>query len=305
MEAVATSKRRECHPSLPSWNLQVPHSHLLVPALSIAQSSGPPPLNTFNRERSTTVVSLGTQLHGALGDLAFTDTTCNCDDADTVKVTGTYHGKLNFKKRSCSTDCIYSSLFFLCFQGTGVTKVKIKQKEKEGIAEKRSGRRGPSSVWGSGAAGVACALAATVGLGGSDFSYLWQLGFAASFSTKLSDTVASEIGKAYGTTTYLVTTGKVVPRGTEGAVSLEGTLAGLSASLLFCTLAYNLNQVTARDALICIIGSQFANLLESYAGATLQDKKGFEWLNNDVVNVLNISFGAALAIAVSYACNFL
>ncbi|KAI5079378.1 hypothetical protein GOP47_0004857 [Adiantum capillus-veneris] len=185
--------------------------------------------------------------------------------------------------------------------GTGVTKVKIKQKEKEGIAEKRSGKRGPSSVWGSGAAGIACAIAAIIGLGGSDFSYLWQLGFAASFATKLSDTVSSEIGKAYGTTTYLVTTLEVVPRGTEGAVSLEGTLAGLSASLLFCALAYNLSQVTARDALICIIGSQVANLIESYAGATLQDKKGFEWLNNDVVNVLNISFGAALAIAASYS----
>lgn len=196
-------------------------------------------------------------------------------------------------------------LVFYFVLGTGVTKVKIKQKEKEGIAEKRSGKRGPSSVWGSGAAGIVCAIAAIMDLGGSDLSYLWQLGFAASFATKLSDTVSSEIGKAYGRTTYLVTTLKVVPRGTEGAMSLEGTLAGLSASFLFCALAYNLNQVTARDALICILASQLANLIESYAGATLQERKGFEWLNNDVVNVLNICFGAALAIAASCAYNML
>ncbi|KAH7425386.1 hypothetical protein KP509_11G051800 [Ceratopteris richardii] len=189
--------------------------------------------------------------------------------------------------------------------GTGVTKLKIKQKEREGIAEKRSGKRGPSSVWGSGAAGIVCAIAAITGLGGSDLSYFWQLGFVASFATKLSDTISSEVGKAYGTTTYLVPSMKIVPRGTEGAVSLEGTLAGLSACIIFCAIAYNINEVTGRDALICVVASQVANLLESYLGATLQDRKGFEWLNNDVVNVVNISFGAILAIAASYASGVL
>lgn len=180
--------------------------------------------------------------------------------------------------------------------GTGVTKVKIKQKEKEGIAEKRSGKRGPSNVWGSGAAGIACAVAAIAGLGGLHSFQLWQLGFIASFATKLSDTVSSEIGKAYGKTTYLVTTLKPVQRGTEGAISLEGTFAGLAASLLFSLLALQVHQVTVRGAVICVVASQVANLFESYAGAILQDKEGFEWLNNDVVNVLNISMGALLAI---------
>lgn len=196
-------------------------------------------------------------------------------------------------------------LVFYFVLGTGVTKIKIKQKEREGIAEKRSGKRGPASVWGSGAAAIACAIAAIMGLGGSRLLYFWQLGFAASFATKLSDTVSSEIGKAYGRTTYLVTSLKVVPRGTEGAVSLEGTLAGLSASLVFCALAYIVNQVSARDALICIVASQTANFLESYAGAAIQDKKGFEWLNNDAVNVINVSFGATLAIAACYVCSIL
>eukprot|EP00854_Cymbomonas_tetramitiformis_P013834 gene13834-16349_t len=47
---------------------------------------------------------------------------------------------------------------------------------------------------------------------------------------ELSDTVSSEVGKAYGKTTYLSTTFKTVPRGTEGAVSLEGTVAGAGAA---------------------------------------------------------------------------
>ncbi|KAH7290284.1 hypothetical protein KP509_30G040700 [Ceratopteris richardii] len=180
--------------------------------------------------------------------------------------------------------------------GTAVTKVKIKQKEKEGIAEKRSGKRGPASVWGSGLAGMFCALAAIVGLGGVKHFQLWQLGFVASFATKLSDTVSSEIGKAFGRTTYLVTTLKPVQRGTEGAISLEGTGAGLVASILLSLFAYRIHQVTIQGAAICIVASQLANLFESYAGATLQDTDGLKWLNNDVINVLNISFGAALAI---------
>eukprot|EP00250_Pteridium_aquilinum_P028120 c36620_g1_i1 orf=69-1043(+) len=180
--------------------------------------------------------------------------------------------------------------------GTAATKVKIKQKEKEGIAEKRSGKRGPSSVWGSGMAGIVCAIAAIAGLGGPESFRLWQLGFVSSFATKLSDTVSSEIGKAYGKTTYLVTTLRPVQRGTEGAISLEGTLAGLTASLFFSLIACKIHQVTVRGAVMCVVASQVANLFESYAGATLQDKEGFEWLNNDVINVLNISLGAVLAI---------
>ena len=83
-------------------------------------------------------------------------------------------------------------------QGTAVTKLKITQKEAQGVAEKRRGRRGPGSVIGSSAAGCVCSLLSIYGIGGPAFSGLWQLGFVASFCTKLSDTVSSEIGKAYG-----------------------------------------------------------------------------------------------------------
>ena len=90
----------------------------------------------------------------------------------------------------------------MCAQGTAATKVKISQKEAMGVAEKRRGRRGPGSVIGSSAAGCVCALLSVYGVGGVAYVQLWKLGFVASFCTKLSDTVSSEIGKAYGKTTY-------------------------------------------------------------------------------------------------------
>lgn len=33
--------------------------------------------------------------------------------------------------------------------GSAVTKIKMKEKEEAGIAEKRGGARGPENVWGS------------------------------------------------------------------------------------------------------------------------------------------------------------
>ncbi|KAK1582311.1 hypothetical protein Q3G72_013903 [Acer saccharum] len=180
--------------------------------------------------------------------------------------------------------------------GTAVTKVKMAQKEAQGVAEKRKGRRGPGSVIGSSAAGCVCAFMSIYGVGGEAFSQLWQLGFVASFCTKLSDTVSSEIGKAYGKTTYLVTTLKVVPRGTEGAVSVEGTFAGILASIILAFVGCLMGKINALEAVICVIASQIANLGESIIGAVLQEKDGFRWLNNDVVNVINISLGSILAV---------
>ena len=70
---------------------------------------------------------------------------------------------------------------------------------------------------GSAATGLVCAICAAQGdsfLGLS--SNLYILGFVASLATKLADTFASEIGKAYGKTTFLITTLERVEPGTEG-----------------------------------------------------------------------------------------
>ena len=53
----------------------------------------------------------------------------------------------------------------------------------------------------------------------------------------------SHMLQAYGQTTYLVTTLKRVSRGTEGAISMEGTLAGAGAALGFAALAATIGQV--------------------------------------------------------------
>jgi uncharacterized protein (TIGR00297 family) len=97
-------------------------------------------------------------------------------------------------------------------------------------------------------------------------------------------------------TRYLVTTMSTVPRGTEGAVSLEGTLAGLLASVILSAVACALNLTDQTGTVICVVTAQIANLCESFIGAALQGHEGYEWITDGVVNIVNIMIGATLAI---------
>ncbi len=198
----------------------------------------------------------------------------------------------------------YTVVLFYFLMGSAVTKVGIAQKEAEGIAEKRSGARGPENVWGSAFTAALCALG--IGFCLSFFSpspsisiiiRLLALGYVASFSTKLSDTCASEIGKAYGQRTFLITTLQPVPRGTEGAISLEGTLAGMIASVAIAVVGWAVGLITPGGILICILAAFIATNIESVIGATLQTQ--VKWLSNELVNVVNTLIGAIAAIAIS------
>jgi len=189
--------------------------------------------------------------------------------------------------------CIY----FLI--GSYVTKLKMDVKEKEGTAEARGGRRGVGSVLGSGLAGLACAAAVLLGVPSvvSTLSFeALKVGFTASFCSKLSDTVSSEVGKAYGKTAYLATTLKKVARGTEGAVSLEGTVAGVVASVVLGACGFIGGLVDGRGLVCVIAASVVANYLESLVGAGVQRGGAVPWLTNDVVNMLQISVASVLGI---------
>lgn len=193
----------------------------------------------------------------------------------------------------------YTVVMFYFLVGSGVTRVGMAEKEAAGIAEKRSGARGPENVWGSALTGALCALG-TLWVGeGSLWEPLLLLGYVASFSTKLSDTTASEVGKAYGQRTFLITTLQPVPRGTEGAVSLEGTLAGAIASIAIALVGWAVGSISVWGIAICAIAAFVATTVESLIGATLQEN--VPWLTNEVVNFINTFVGAVVAIALGWA----
>ena len=183
------------------------------------------------------------------------------------------------------------SLYFLI--GVLVTKFKIKEKEKEGIAEKRCGMRGPENVWGSAATSAICCLLMSSPID----SNLLKLAFVSSMATKTSDTSASEIGKACGKNCYLLTNMKKVPPGTEGGVSIEGTLAGIIGSILIGFYGIEIGWVQDwKQFFIVILSSFIATTVESFLGATIQNDKIF---TNEFINFLNTLVGSIVSILLS------
>ncbi|MBW4616888.1 MAG: TIGR00297 family protein [Desmonostoc vinosum HA7617-LM4] len=202
----------------------------------------------------------------------------------------------------------YVLVMFYFLVGSGVTRIGMAQKEAEGIAEKRSGARGPENVWGSALTGALCAVGVGMITSGAfvlnpqslvpNPQSLLLLGYVASFSTKLSDTTASEVGKAYGKSTFLITTLQPVARGTEGAVSLEGTLAGVVASIAIAFVGWGVGLINLLGVAWCVIAAFIATNLESVIGATLQSK--YTWLTNEVVNIFNTLIGAIAATILAW-----
>lgn len=206
----------------------------------------------------------------------------------------------------------YATTLFYFVVGSAVTKVGSDRKEAEGTAEARGGVRGPGNVWGSALTGAVCALAIVAIRFGSENigsaglaperSGLWlsllALGFVASLSTKLSDTTATEIGKAYGQRTFLITTLQPVPRGTEGAVSWEGTLAGVVASIALGAIAWSIGLISLTGVGICGVAAFGATTVESIIGATVEEK--LMWLTHDLVNIVNTTIGALIAIGIGW-----
>lgn len=188
----------------------------------------------------------------------------------------------------------YLVVMFYFLVGSAVTKIGMEQKEAEGIAEKRSGMRGPENVWGSALTATICAVVTL--FVDSPGQELLILGYMASFATKLSDTTASELGKAYGKTTFLITNFQPVPRGTEGAVSLEGTLAGIVGSIAIAFVGWAVGLINLYGIMICIIAAFIATNIESVIGATVQSR--FNWLTNEVVNFFNTTIGAIVAMGI-------
>ena len=180
--------------------------------------------------------------------------------------------------------------------GSLVTKLGFARKQELGLAEGRGGRRGPENVWGSAFTGLVLALLIAAGIGSPA---LLLIGFSASFAAKLADTFGSEIGKRWGRTTLLITNLRPVPAGTEGAVSVEGTLAsGLGSLLMTLVMAcLGLLQSGAAFALVLVVGF-IATLLESLLGALGQGR--WPWLSNELVNGLQTAWAAALAMIAAW-----
>ncbi len=99
------------------------------------------------------------------------------------------------------------------------------------------------------------------GLSAAPLRDVLVLAYAAAVATAAADTCSSEVGKAFGRRTFLITTLRPVPPGTEGAISVEGTLGGLLGAAL----------VAALGALLGLYGATAAALV-ALAGLARQPR---------------------------------
>ncbi len=113
------------------------------------------------------------------------------------------------------------SVFVLTWMATRFGR---SHKQRLGTAEKGDGRRASQVLANLGVATVAAVLYAIHGRVG------FLLAMAAALSEAAADTVSSEIGQAVGTNPRLITTWKAVAPGTDGGVTVTGTLAGVMAA---------------------------------------------------------------------------
>jgi uncharacterized protein (TIGR00297 family) len=168
-------------------------------------------------------------------------------------------------------------LFVLTFLATRFGRSK---KEAQKLAERRSGRRASQIVANLGVA----ALCAALGCYG---------GCIAALAEAAADTVSSEIGQAIGGQAWMITTRRRVVAGTDGGVSVAGTVAGVVAAAL--VVAAGAVHPSLWPQALPVFAAACAGLLfDSVLGATVE-RRG--WLGNDLVNFSSTLFAAAIAVA--------
>jgi uncharacterized protein (TIGR00297 family) len=169
------------------------------------------------------------------------------------------------------------------------SRVGLRRKRLLGIAEERGGRRGAGNAFAN------TGIAAGAALLGS-LSYARDpahIAFVAALAAGGSDTVASEIGKAWGRRTFILSSLRRVTAGTSGAISAEGTAAGLAGAVALGAIGIGCGLIPGWALLAVVAGATVGSFAESVMGATLE-APGI--VNNDVLNFLNTAIAAAAAI---------
>ncbi len=186
------------------------------------------------------------------------------------------------------------TLVVFTFMGFFVTKFRFQVKERKGLQEGKRGERTYRNVIANGL--VPAGVAVTTFLMGSQGSTLASIAYIASIAVAAADTTASELG-VLSDRTYLITTGKRVPPGTDGGVSLRGTmwciLASIAASAIGWLLTFQ--HLIEPLLLIPIVMGVAGCMIDSLIGATLERRGMVGKLQN---NILSMACGGGLAALV-------
>ena len=178
----------------------------------------------------------------------------------------------------------YLLLWVFLGVGTAVTGLRRAHKRAAGLEDEA--RRGVRHVL---ANGLMCLLGSLL---------FWVTGgkaaaaamVAAGLAAALADTMGSEVGKAYGRRAYSLPGLRRVPPGTEGAVSLPGTMAALVGSAAVAVAAVGTGFLS-RSWLLPVVAAGFLAMLAEGVLPRLGDH------SNEGTNLANTVIGVILAFA--------
>ncbi|MFI5182315.1 MAG: DUF92 domain-containing protein [Thermoanaerobaculia bacterium] len=189
----------------------------------------------------------------------------------------------------------YALLWLFFATGTIATRFRRLRKEAMGKAEEAGGRRGAANVLANVTVPaffvVAAFLAPAEGT-------TYQLAAAAAFATALMDTIGTEVGQAIHSATVLLPDFRRVAPGTDGAVSIAGTLAGLAGALALGVAAAMAGWIPWAGVAVVVLAATAGTIVESLLG---RDRAPWRVSSGHVLNFVNTFVGAGTALLVSGA----
>jgi uncharacterized protein (TIGR00297 family) len=162
------------------------------------------------------------------------------------------------------------------------TRVGYARKQQLRTAEPSGGRTAGQAMANLGVAALIVAIAPAS----------WPVLALAALAEAAADTASSEIGMAFPGKTILITTLKPVPPGTDGGISLVGTVAAVFGAAAVALVAVISRMVPASGALPIIAAGFLGTLVDSLLGAVFE-RRG--QLDNDLVNLFSTAATAGAA----------
>ena len=180
----------------------------------------------------------------------------------------------------------FAVLALFVIGGSLLTRLGYRSKQRTGTAQEHGGRRGARNAIANCSVAVLCAvLTAATG------AQIFLAPFVASLGAAFADTSESEIGQLFSRTPRLVTTFRQVAPGTDGAISLPGTLAGVAAALLTAFLGLVLGMLEAPGAALLVATAAFLGTVADSLIGALAPRAG-----NELTNILCTLVAALLAL---------
>ncbi|MGP8269672.1 MAG: DUF92 domain-containing protein [Terracidiphilus sp.] len=180
------------------------------------------------------------------------------------------------------------------------TRLGRAKKERLGTAERRQGRSASQVAANLGIAAIVSSEVVQSWL--TDSGWFTRATFApmplfavalAALAEAAADTVSSEVGQVLSGQPRMITTLRTVEPGTDGAVSLFGTLAGVVAASIVAAAGTLALRGDLTMFWISCAGAVFGLFFDSLLGATIER---IGWLNNDAVNFLSTASAAGFAL---------